>query len=60
MPPKTLFMTTLDPERRRLLKVSVSDPDLADQTLTDLMGEDTRSRFRFIMDRAAEVQALDV
>jgi len=60
MPPKTLFMTTLDPERRRLLKVSVSDPDLADRTLTDLMGEDTRSRFRFIMDRAAEVQALDV
>ena len=60
MPPKTLFMTTLDPERRRLLKVSVSDPDLADRTICDLMGEDTRSRYRFIMDRAKDVETLDV
>ena len=60
MPPKTLFETTLDPKRRRLLRVQVADADRADRTITDLLGDDPSARYRFIMDRAAEVDDLDV
>ncbi|MBT3218777.1 MAG: DNA gyrase subunit B [Proteobacteria bacterium] len=60
MPPKTLFDTTLDPTRRRLQQVDLSDPILADSTIADLMGKDPSSRYRFIMEQAAEVESIDV
>ena len=60
MPPKTLFETTLDQTRRRLLRVDLSQPLKADETIADLMGKDPNPRFRFIMDRAANVEHIDV
>ncbi|MGC6494614.1 MAG: DNA gyrase/topoisomerase IV subunit B [Myxococcota bacterium] len=60
MDPKTLFSTTLDPERRRLLQVQIPDAEQAHRTITDLLGDDPSARFRFIMERAAEVEMLDV
>ena len=60
MNPKTLKETTLDPAHRTLLRVEVSDPRSTDETLETLMGKDVEPRFRFIMDRAAKVDELDV
>ena len=62
MMPKTLNETTLDPERRRLLQVSIPDTErlLTENTISDLMGKDASARFRFIMENAAEVEDLDV
>ena len=60
MTPKMLFETTLDPMRRRLLRVTIPDYEKADRTISDLMGESTSSRFNFIMERAREANALDV
>ncbi|MEM6785401.1 MAG: DNA topoisomerase IV subunit B, partial [Bacteroidota bacterium] len=62
MMPKTLHETTLDPERRRLLRVTIpDDAKLAtENTITDLMGKDAAPRFQFIMGHADEVEELDV
>ena len=60
MPPKTLFETTLDRARRRLLQVGIPDAAEANEALCALMGKDPAPRYRFIMDRAAEVEELDV
>ncbi len=60
MMPKTLWQTTLDPKTRRLLKVEIQDNLHTDRVINDLMGKDPSARFRFIMDRADEVEGLDV
>ena len=62
MMPKTLHETTLDPDKRRLLQVSIPEGSLlqTESTVSDLMGKDASARFRFIMDHAAEVEDLDV
>ena len=62
MMPKTLKQTTLDPESRRLLSVTIPDTERlqTEQTITDLMGRDTSARFEFIMQHAGEADALDV
>ncbi len=60
MMPKTLWETTLDPKRRRMLKVEISDGLQTDRVVNDLMGKDPTARFRFIMDRADEASELDV
>lgn len=62
MMPQTLKETTLDPDKRRLLQVSIPDTERlrTEQVITDLMGKDAAPRYRFIMDRAAEVDDLDV
>jgi DNA gyrase subunit B/topoisomerase-4 subunit B len=60
MPPRTLFETTLDPARRRLLQVQIPDPLRADEVIAELMGKDPQTRFRFITSRAGEVAELDV
>jgi DNA gyrase/topoisomerase IV subunit B len=60
MPPSTLFETTLDPARRRLIQVTMTDADMAHQTMRELLGDDPSTRYRFIMDRAREVGDLDV
>ena len=64
MMPKTLYATTLDPKRRRLLRVTIPEAAqlVTEQTIAELMGKDASARFRFIMDRAgtADSESLDV
>jgi DNA gyrase subunit B len=60
MMPKVLWETTLNPRSRRLLRVEVSDQLVTDRVINELMGKDASARFRFIMERAEEVQELDV
>ena len=55
-----LWDTTMDPERRTLLQVTLEDATAADRLFTVLMGEDVASRKEFIEDNAADVQNLDV
>ena len=62
MMPDTLDETTLSPESRRLLEVSIPDTErmVTEQTITELMGRDSSARFEFIMKHAAEADELDV
>jgi DNA gyrase/topoisomerase IV subunit B len=62
MMPKTLFETTLDPARRKLLKVVIPDEAQieTEKTIGGLMGKDSSVRFRFIMENATMADALDV
>jgi DNA gyrase subunit B len=55
-----LWETTMDPERRTLLQVTLEDAATADRLFTILMGEDVPSRKEFIEANAQYVQNLDV
>jgi DNA gyrase subunit B len=55
-----LWSTTMDPERRTLLQVTLEDAALADRLFTILMGEDVQARREFIEQNAKDVQNLDV
>ncbi len=52
--------TTLDPKKRISLKVMIDNELETDRTINDLLGKDVSARFKFIMERAAEVKELDV
>ena len=60
MMPKTLKDTTLDPKKRQLIQVGISDELATDRTISALMGKDAGSRYEFIMSQAGEVESLDV
>lgn len=62
MMPTTLFETTLDPARRRLLRVEVApeDSERTEQVVSDLMGASPEPRFRLIMEHAEEAKDLDL
>jgi DNA gyrase subunit B/topoisomerase-4 subunit B len=60
MMPKVLWETTLNPRTRRLLRVEVVDQIVTDRIINELMGKDASARFRFIMERAEQAEALDV
>jgi len=60
MDAEELWETTIDPERRTLLKVSVDEAVLADEIFSKLMGEDVQSRKNFIQSNAKDVRFLDI
>ena len=55
-----LWETTMDPEKRTLLKVEISDAEVADDIFTVLMGNVVAPRRNFIQTHALEVRNLDV
>lgn len=60
MNPDQLWETTMDPENRILLQVSVSDAQKADSVFSMLMGDEVGPRKRFIQTHAKNVKNLDV
>jgi DNA gyrase subunit B len=60
MDAKELFITTMDPTKRRLLKVDVSDAVEAEEMFSRLMGDEVEPRRQYIEDNALNVRNLDI
>jgi DNA gyrase subunit B len=60
MNPKELFETTMNPSRRKLLRIDLTDAVEAEEMFTKLMGEEVEPRRQFIEDNALNVRNLDV
>jgi DNA gyrase subunit B len=55
-----LWETTMDPNTRTLLQVTLEDAALADEVFSTLMGEDVEARRSFIQKNAKDVRFLDI
>ena len=55
-----LWATTMDPDRRTLLQVTLDDAALADEVFSTLMGDDVEGRRTFIQRNAKDVRFLDI
>ena len=60
MPAKELWDTTMDPEHRVLIQVTLQDAAAADDLFAVLMGEDVELRRQFIQRNAKDVRFLDI
>jgi DNA gyrase subunit B len=60
MNPEQLWETTMDPERRTLLQVTIDDALAAEEAFVDLMGDQVEPRKEFIQRHAKSVRFLDI
>ena len=60
MDAEELWETTLDPDRRTLLRVDIEEAAVADAVFSQLMGDDVEGRKSFIQANAGDVRFLDI
>ncbi|WP_434341967.1 DNA topoisomerase (ATP-hydrolyzing) subunit B [Mycoplasma putrefaciens] len=60
MDPLQLWETTMDPQQRTMLQISLEDAALANEVFSDLMGEDPELRKNYIQENARFVENIDI